>query len=104
MKELSVAVHNRTSAKEHTATPRLDKIHADIRSFMEPFKGVSTRRLHLYLSWYKWLRCFAHDVGVAAKQIVNGDYTHRWNDIRSMGSPFRTSDMQETKCRSRIIS
>ena len=59
MKELSVAVHNRISAKEHEATPRLDNIHGDIRSFIYPFKGVSTRWLHLYLAWYKRLRCFA---------------------------------------------
>lgn len=104
MKELSVAVHNRISSKEHTATPGLDRIHGDIRTFMGPFKGVSTRWLHLYLSWYKWLRCFAHNVGVAAKQIVNGDYIHRWNDIRTMESPFRTADMKETKCRGRITS
>ena len=98
MMALSVAVHNRASSKEHDATPNLDKIHGDIRTFLEPFKGVSTRWLHLYLSWYKWLRCYAHNVGVAAKQIVSGDYIHRWKDIKAMGSPFRTTDMQETKC------
>lgn len=98
MRELSVAVHNRISSKDHTATPRLDNIHGDIRSFMNPFKGVSTRWLHLYLAWYKWLKCFAYNAGVAAKHIVGGDYIHRWNDIKALGSSFRTSDMQETKC------
>ena len=98
MKELSVAVHNRISSKDHAATPRLDNVHGDIRSFMSPFKGVSTRWLHLYLAWYKWLKCFAYNAVVAAKHIVGGDYIHRWNDIKTLGSPFRTSDMQETKC------
>ena len=98
MKKLSVAVHNWISSKEHAATPRLDNVHGDIRSFMNPFKGVSTRWLHRYLAWYKWLKCFAYNASIVAKHIVGGDYIRRWNDIRTLGSPFRTSDMQETKC------
>ena len=90
--ELSVAVHNRISSKDHMATPRLDNVHGDIRSFMNPFKGVSTRWLHLYLAWYKWLKCFAYNAGVAAKHIVGEDYIHKWNDIKTLGSPFRTSE------------
>lgn len=94
---LSVAAHVATEAKEHRSLERIDEVHGSIRTFMAPFRGVSTRWLHLYLTWYKWLREFSHSIQVAAKQIASGDYQHTWRKIRVMGSPFRTADMQPTK-------
>lgn len=94
---LSVAAHIATEAKGHMNLKRIDEIHGDIRTFMRPFKGVSTRWLHLYLAWYKWLRAFSHNVSTAAKQIVSGDYEHTWASIKKMGSPFRSATMEPTK-------
>lgn len=97
LEDLEVAAHNATDAKEHKGLERIDEIHGDIRTFLAPFKGVSTRWLHLYLSWYKWLREFSGNVSTAAKQIASGDYQHTWKSIRAMGSPFRTEDMKPVK-------
>ena len=97
LEDLSVAAHIATGAKEHRNLERIDEIHGSIRTFMAPFRGVSTRWLHLYLAWYKWLREFSESVKVAAKQIASGDYQHTWRKIQAMGSPFRTEDMEPTK-------
>lgn len=97
LEDLSVAAHIATEAKEHRNLERIDEIHGDIRAFMHPFRGVSTRWLHLYLAWYKWLRSFAHNINTAAKQIVSGDYEHTWASIGKMGSPFRSDKMEPTK-------
>lgn len=97
LEDLSVAAHIATEAKEHRNLDRIDEIHGDIRTFMRPFRGVSTRWLHLYLAWYKWLRAFSHNISTAAKHIVSGDYEHTWASIGKMGSPFRSDRMEPTK-------
>ena len=62
------------------------------------FKGVSTRWLHLYFGWYKWLRAFCRSPDTAIKQIVRGDYENTWRSIRDLGSPFRDNLMNPLKC------
>lgn len=98
MRELDVAVHESVAAHEEGCVPRLNKIHQDIRTFMAPFKGVSTKWLHLYLAWYKWLRVFSDNKITAIKQIANGDYAHTWRSIRGITHPFRDGLMNPTKC------
>ena len=96
-RELSVATHTAINSKEHKGLERIDEIHGDIRAFFSRFKGVSTRWLHLYLGWYKWRRCFHEDPGMAAKQIVNGNYRNTWRSLRKLGSPFRDAFMNPLK-------
>lgn len=98
MRTLEVAVHNAILADEHENLTGIDKIHQDIRTFMAPFKGVSTKWLPYYMAWYKWIRTFTHDAQIAIKQIVSGDYAHKWRDIKEIPIPFRDSSMQPTKC------
>jgi transposase-like protein len=98
MKEIGVAVHNAVSAKDEGSIPRMNKIHQDIRTFMAPFKGVSTKWLHLYLSWYKWIRTFSSNSMAAVKQIAAGDYIHTWQSIKCIPYPFRDGRMNPTKC------
>ena len=97
MRELEVAVHTATSSKDHSGLSRINEIHGDIRTFFGRFKGVSTRWLHLYFGWYKWLRCFKNP-NTAAKHVVNGDYVNTWRSLRTLGSPFRDAFMNQVKC------
>ena len=79
-------------------TSLLSVSDADERIRMiEELKGVSTRWLHLYLGWYKWRRCFRKDPGMAAEQIVNGNYRNTWRSLRKLGSPFRDAFMNPLK-------
>ena len=97
MRELS-AEHIAIDADRHENLSGIDHIHGDIRTFMAPFRGVSTKWLHLYLAWYKWLRCYGDSAASALRQMVRGDYTHTWRAIGERGSPFRDRMMNPTKC------
>lgn len=60
---------------------------------MEPFRGVSTRRLGAYLAWFKWCRTFmAADSGTAertvARQLANGVCGSRVRDMLSVPPPY----------------
>ena len=97
LRDLSVSIHIAIPAKKHENLTNLDHIHNGIRTFMAPFHGVSTKWLHLYLCWFKWLRCFRDNCASAANQIVHGDYEHTWKAIVGMGSPFRDGSMNPVK-------
>ena len=101
MRELKVAAHAATGSGDHSGLQRINEIHGDIRGFFGRFKGVSTRWLHLYLGWYKWLRCFGKSPNTAAKQISRGDYENTWRSLKGLGSPFRDAMMNPLKCRPR---
>lgn len=81
MRELDVAVHDAVKAKEGRNLDSINHTHASIRAFFAPFRGVSTKWLHLYLTWFKWLKCFCDSSKSAAKQLANGSYTHTWRKI-----------------------
>ena len=54
-----------------------------VRTFMKPFRGVSSKWLHLYMVWFK----FTVNPAVAAtvsERISEGDYVHTWRGIRAM--------------------
>ncbi len=98
MKTLEVAAHNAILSRDADNLSEINKIHQDIRTFMAPFKGVSTKWLPYYLAWYKWIRTFSHNAQVAIKQIVSGSYIHKWREIPGIPIPLRDSAMQPTKC------
>ncbi len=50
LEDLLVAAHIAIKEKKHRNLDRIDEINGDIRTFMRPFRGVSTRWLHLYLA------------------------------------------------------
>lgn len=98
MDELQVASHSVTSARNHGGLQRINEIHGDVRAFLARFKGVSTRWLHLYLGWYKWIRVYGKNPDTVAKQIIWADYTNTWDSLKSLGSPFRDDFMNPMKC------
>ncbi len=99
--EIGVASHVAHDAKLHEGLERIDDLHSGIRSFLNPFHGVSTKWLHLYLTWYKWIRSFAwrdnDERRVAIRQIDSGDYEHVWRSINEMPLPFRDSNLNPMK-------
>lgn len=98
MENLEVAEHRPVKAGEEGGVERLNHIHQGIREFMHPFHGVSTKWLHMYLAWFKWLRCFDGSVDECAGQVSNGVYKHTWSSIKEMPFPFRDESMNPMKC------
>ena len=95
MSELKVAVHNRYPSRYRKGgvINAINSLHARLSFFLASFKGVSTRRLHHYLSWFSWLESFRlrnHDehVTLAAGQIANGYYRMRLKDCWQAPYPF----------------
>jgi transposase-like protein len=101
LSKLEVAFHNAYSSSDHEKLGHINDLHSSIRGFMRKFKGVSTKWLHCYLAWFKWLREFGRSDTVkeeiAARQIGSGDYEHLWKDINRMSLPFRDIDLNAVK-------
>jgi len=99
--KLGTAFHNAYSSSDHKSLERINDLHSSIRGFMRKFKGVSTKWLHCYLAWFKWLREFGRSGAVmediAAGQIRSGDYEHLWKNIDRMPLPFRDMDLKAVK-------
>ena len=71
-------------------TEKISSLQNSIRSFLKHFHGVSTKWLHIYLAWYKWLTAFGKNDRAADIQISSGNYDHTWRAIGRMSYPFRT--------------
>lgn len=102
LSELNVAIHEAHPADEHEALEPIDHVHSGMKSLINhTFKGVSTKWLHLYVGYFKWIGEFAKggvsQIRIAAKQIRSGDYDHRWRDINIMPLPFKDSGMNKVK-------
>lgn len=101
MEELKVASHVAIDSRCHEHLRRINEIHGNLRTFIRPFRGVSTKWLHLYLAWFKWDRCFSRGGdgrAIARKQIAKGDYAHTWRAIvEKMALPFRDENMVPLK-------
>ena len=89
LREIGAAVHNALPSVVHEGLEGVDSLHSNIRAFLKPFNGVSTRWLHLYLAWFKWLRSFKRSEGAAARHMVAGDYRHTWRMVRGAAAPVR---------------
>ena len=102
LSELNIRAHDVRSSDDHEAMEPIDHVHSGMRSLVNwTFKGVSTKWLHLYMGYFKWIREFAKgelsQIKIAVKQICSGDYDHRWRDINMMPIPFRDADLREVK-------
>ena len=82
LREIGAAVHNAIPSDEHKGLKKVDTLHSNIRAFLKPFNGVSTRWLHLYLAWFKWLRSFERSEKSATRHMAAGDYLHTWRKVR----------------------
>ena len=66
---LGVAL-TQTDAKGH-AINRVNTLHSQLDGFLAGFKGVSTKRLGEYLTWFLWRRTYRQDRADAAARQVN---------------------------------
>lgn len=93
--ELEVAAHAAYDPKDRSGGTinRVNAVHSLLGAFMEPFKGVSTKRLDAYLAWFRWCRTFmATDSGVAgrtvARQLAHGVCRSRVRDMFNVEPPY----------------
>lgn len=57
LREMGAAAHLRFAAGGPRAPLNLvNAVHSALKAFLARFRGVSTRRLHGYLMWFKWQR------------------------------------------------
>ena len=100
LESIGAAFHEAVSSEDHGKLERINHIHSSIRTFMAPFRGVSTKWLHLYLCWFKWLGCYARDgpgIRTCLRQVLKGTYDHTYRDIKGMRLPFRDACMKPLK-------
>ena len=95
LRELGVACHGAFDSKTQKGPLNpINTLHSLIEGFMEPFRGVSTRRLEKYLAWFKWERSFrrgrtAQDAAaVALRQLAGGTYETTWRKCKDTPYPF----------------
>lgn len=94
LRELEVEVHNAFEAKTHKIN-RINALHSSLSSFMGHFRGVATRRLDLYMAWFKWRWSFstqtrADMVELALRQAIEGAYEDTRRDL--VESPYLFMD------------
>lgn len=83
--KLGVAVHDAYDSRAHKIN-RINAVHSALAGFMGRFRGVSTRRLWLYMAWFKWRWSFSTQtrtdmVDLALAQAVEGSYSDTRRDL-----------------------
>lgn len=58
--EVLGAMFEQVDAKSHRIN-RINTLHSNLDGFLAGFKGVSTKRLQSYLTWFLWRRSFRDD-------------------------------------------
>lgn len=93
--ELEVACHRAYDPKDRAAGTinRVNNVHSLLDSFMEGFRGVSTKHLGAYLQWFRWLRAFStgdmkRDAGVVARQLAGTASCARVRDMFNVDPPY----------------
>ncbi len=93
--ELDVATHSAYDSKDRSegTINRINTVHSLLASFMEPFRGISTKHLSAYLAWFKWCRTFmTADSGTAertvARQLASGTCRTRIRDMFNVLPPY----------------
>lgn len=90
--EMGVAVHGRfSSGGSHTPLNRVNALHSTLSLFLSPFRGVSTRRLHGYLMWFKWTLEARRSRGrtdLLLEQLDAGSYARTWRGYAETPYPF----------------
>jgi len=87
MQEIEVAVHNRfsTNNRSRGVINAVNGLHSRLDAFLQPFRGISSRWVENYLSWFKWLESFRmrnskEKAEKAIAHISNGFYKLRVRD------------------------
>ena len=93
--ELEVAAHAAYGSKDRSegTVNRINAVHSLLGTFMEPFRGVSTKHLDAHLAWFKWRRTLmATDPGAAvravARQLATGVRRSRIRDMFNVLPPY----------------
>ena len=93
--ELGVAAHAAYDSRDRSGGTinRINAVHSLLSTFMEPFRGVSTKHLGAYLAWFRWCRTFmATDAAAAertvARQLANGMCRTRIRDMFNVLPPY----------------
>lgn len=93
--ELEVAAHAAYDPMDRSrgTINRINTVHSLLGAFMEPFKGVSTKHLGDYLTWFRWSRTFmATNSGAAeravTRQLAHGTCRSRVRDLFNVEPPY----------------
>ncbi|OXN00415.1 IS1595 family transposase [Bifidobacterium vansinderenii] len=80
-----------TDATEHGIN-RVNSLHARLKDFMKPFKGVSTKHLQSYLSWFQWTEVFksrpTEQQRTMGRQVRGGTYRRTRSAYINMPMPI----------------
>ena len=78
------AVFEQTDAKSHRIN-RINTFHSNLDGFLHGFKGVSTKHLQSYLTWFLWRRSFRDDRNDSIIRQVDAQpcpgVTRDWNHV-----------------------
>lgn len=94
LRELGVAVHDSFDARAHKVN-RINAVHSSLSCFMDNFRGVATRRLGLYMAWFKWRWSFstqnrADMIELVLRQAIEGSYADTRRELAE--SPYLFMD------------
>ena len=70
---------------------RVNALHSALKAFLARFRGVSTRRLQNYLSWFCWAREARRGgdaVSLLRAQMESGAYRTSWRGLWATPYPF----------------
>ena len=56
----------------------INGFHSNFKSFLQKFRGVSTKHLNSYLKWFKWIELFKNEKELLKiqKAYIPVSYTH----------------------------
>jgi transposase-like protein len=87
LEEIGVAIHNHYSASDRSqgVINAINSLHTRFRDFLRGFKGISSRWVKHYLTWFRWLESFRmrsnkECTEKAVAHIANGFYVTRVKD------------------------
>lgn len=86
--EVGAAVHRKVSSGDRSAgvINVVNSLHSRLEAFLRRFGGVSARRLHHYLMWFKWqelakrLGSREDRLALACSQTLGGVYSTTWRE------------------------
>lgn len=92
LREMGAAAHLRFASGGSPAPMNLaDAVHSAPKAFLARFRGVSTRRLHGYLMWFKWqreARRLGDLPGAIREHMASARYRLSWRERVREPYPF----------------
>lgn len=92
LREMGAAAHLRFASGGSPAPMNLvNAVHSALKAFLARFRGVSTRRLHGYLMWFKWqreARRLGDLPGAIREHMASARYRLSWRERVREPYPF----------------